>query len=79
MPGRSGRDEKQAAQEPGSFASVMHQFGKSLGLVHDDPDPPNATPAPTTPVPPKTPIGQAADKLQARTQQIDATVDQAAK
>lgn len=76
MPGRSGRDEKQDAPEPGSFSSVMHQFGKSLGLIHD-PDPDPAPPTSTTP--PKTPTSKGTDALIDRTKNIDAAVDEASK
>lgn len=75
MPGRSTRDDKQAA-EPGTFGGLMHQFGKSLGLVKD-PDPDPAPPTSTTP--PKTATSTAADKLSTRTTLVDKAVDEASK
>lgn len=75
MPGRSTRDDKQAA-EPGTFGGLMHQFGKSLGLVKD-PDPDDAAPTSTTP--PKTATSSAADKLAARTTLVDKQVEEASK
>jgi hypothetical protein len=74
MPGRSTRDEKQAAPEPGSIAGVLHQFGKSIGLVKDVQEPP-----PTSPVPPKTEQVKASSALETRNAQIDRAVDDAAK
>lgn len=74
MPGRSNRDEKQAPPEPGSFASVMRQFGKSIGLVKDEQEPP-----PTSPTPPKTEQVKASDALADRGKKIDAAVDDASK
>jgi hypothetical protein len=86
MPGRSGRDEKQApapADEPeaGTFAGVMHQFGKSLGLVKDPPPPKpdGPTPPPTSTTPPSTTIGGAAKILQDRGKTVDAAVDDMSK
>lgn len=83
MPGRSNRDDKQTppapppaadAPEPGSFSSVLHQFGKSLGLVHDDPPPPPPPPAAA----PKA-VLPVADTVAKRGKVIDKAVDDASK
>lgn len=71
MPNRSTRDFMQG---------TLHQFGKSLGLVSDDPEPgppvkTAAPPASTTPV--KTKPAMDADKLHNRTTAIDKAIDDA--
>jgi hypothetical protein len=81
MPGRSNRDDKQTP-EPGTISSVLHQFGKSLGLVHDDPDPPEDTSAPAaaaTPPAKTSAVPPVVNTVKDRGQQIDKAVEDASK